>query len=167
VPPRFEKFGAHFACQPLKHHDSNHFREVGLKFKGVTVRRIFTAYGFVSNNFLKDAPYVAGAAYLLGSGGDSTADPSRRKSATREMQKRRAGLLKRLYVPANELCAVKPRPGNPALGNSENLDLAPGSFDAGLSRVGLIYFPDQHKALSGMRRAQTLWRCNKTLGDAN
>lgn len=28
-----------------------------------------------------------------------------------------------------------------------------GSFDAVISRIGLIYFPDQQKALSGMRRA--------------
>lgn len=31
-------------------------------------------------------------------------------------------------------------------------DLPESSFDAVISRVGLIYFPDQHKALSGMRR---------------
>jgi SAM-dependent methyltransferase len=29
----------------------------------------------------------------------------------------------------------------------------PGSFDATISRVGLIYFPDQQKALKGMRKA--------------
>jgi len=32
-------------------------------------------------------------------------------------------------------------------------ELAPGSFDAVISRVGLIYFPDQQAALQGMRRA--------------
>ena len=32
-------------------------------------------------------------------------------------------------------------------------ELEEESFDAVISRVGLIYFPDQHKALSGMRRA--------------
>jgi ubiquinone/menaquinone biosynthesis C-methylase UbiE len=37
--------------------------------------------------------------------------------------------------------------------DGENLDLEPDSFDAVISRVGLIYFPDRHKALSGMRRA--------------
>ena len=38
--------------------------------------------------------------------------------------------------------------------DGENLDeLAPDSFDAVISRVGLIYFPDQQKALTGMRRA--------------
>jgi len=37
--------------------------------------------------------------------------------------------------------------------DGENLDVEEGSFDAVISRVGLIYFPDQHKALSGMRRA--------------
>ena len=38
--------------------------------------------------------------------------------------------------------------------DGENLDeLAPESFDAVISRVGLIYFPDQQKALAGMRRA--------------
>ena len=37
--------------------------------------------------------------------------------------------------------------------DGENLDVEPGSFDAVISRVGLIYFPDQHKALTGMRKA--------------
>jgi SAM-dependent methyltransferase len=37
--------------------------------------------------------------------------------------------------------------------DGEELDVEPGSFDAVISRVGLIYFPDQHKALGGMRRA--------------
>ncbi|HYI62894.1 MAG TPA: class I SAM-dependent methyltransferase [Acidimicrobiales bacterium] len=38
--------------------------------------------------------------------------------------------------------------------DGETLDgLAPGSFDAVISRVGLIYFPDQQQALAGMRRA--------------
>src|SRR5688500_12828249 len=32
-------------------------------------------------------------------------------------------------------------------------ELAAGSFDAVISRVGLIYFPDQQAALAGMRRA--------------
>jgi len=32
-------------------------------------------------------------------------------------------------------------------------DLSAGSFDAVISRVGLIYFPDQQRALAGMRRA--------------
>ena len=36
--------------------------------------------------------------------------------------------------------------------DGENLDLPDGSFDAVISRVGLIYFPDQHKALTGMFR---------------
>ena len=31
--------------------------------------------------------------------------------------------------------------------------LAEGSFDAAISRVGLIYFPDQQRALAGIRRA--------------
>ena len=47
------------------------------------------------------------------------------------------------------------------LGNVETLEvdgealdvLDPGSFDAVVSRVGLIYFPDQQRALLGMRRA--------------
>jgi SAM-dependent methyltransferase len=46
------------------------------------------------------------------------------------------------------------------LGNVETLEvdgetldvLDPGSFDAVVSRVGLIYFPDQQRALVGMRR---------------
>ena len=37
--------------------------------------------------------------------------------------------------------------------DGEELEVEPGSFDAVISRVGLIYFPDQQKALSGMRRA--------------
>lgn len=38
--------------------------------------------------------------------------------------------------------------------DGENLDeLEADSFDAVISRVGLIYFPDQRKALAGMRRA--------------
>jgi len=37
--------------------------------------------------------------------------------------------------------------------DGENLDVPAGSFDAVISRVGLIYFPDQQKALAGMRRA--------------
>ena len=37
--------------------------------------------------------------------------------------------------------------------DGEELDLPPASFDAVISRVGLIYFPDQLRALAGMRRA--------------
>ncbi len=37
--------------------------------------------------------------------------------------------------------------------DGENLDVPPASFDAVISRVGLIYFPDQQRALSGMRQA--------------
>jgi ubiquinone/menaquinone biosynthesis C-methylase UbiE len=37
--------------------------------------------------------------------------------------------------------------------DGENLDVEPEAFDAVISRVGLIYFPNQQKALSGMRRA--------------
>jgi len=36
--------------------------------------------------------------------------------------------------------------------DGEHLDLPEASFDAVLSRVGLIYFPDQQGALAGMRR---------------
>jgi SAM-dependent methyltransferase len=36
--------------------------------------------------------------------------------------------------------------------DGENLDLPDGSVDAVVSRVGLIYFPDQHRALTEMRR---------------
>jgi ubiquinone/menaquinone biosynthesis C-methylase UbiE len=35
--------------------------------------------------------------------------------------------------------------------DGENLELPENSFDAVISRVGLIYFPDQHKALIGMK----------------
>lgn len=37
--------------------------------------------------------------------------------------------------------------------DGENLDVNEGSFDAVISRVGLIYFPDQQKALAAMKRA--------------
>ncbi len=37
--------------------------------------------------------------------------------------------------------------------DGENLPVDPESFDAVISRVGLIYFPDQHAAVSGMRNA--------------
>jgi SAM-dependent methyltransferase len=37
--------------------------------------------------------------------------------------------------------------------DGENLTVDPGTFDAVISRVGLIYFPDQRKALAGMRAA--------------
>ena len=37
--------------------------------------------------------------------------------------------------------------------DGETLDVEPEAFDAVISRVGLIYFPDQQKALAGMRRA--------------
>jgi ubiquinone/menaquinone biosynthesis C-methylase UbiE len=37
--------------------------------------------------------------------------------------------------------------------DGEDLDVEEGSFDAVVSRVGLIYFPDRQKALAGMRRA--------------
>ncbi|MEJ7599777.1 MAG: methyltransferase domain-containing protein [Kofleriaceae bacterium] len=37
--------------------------------------------------------------------------------------------------------------------DGEQLDVPEGSFDAVISRVGLIYFPDQQKALAGMKRA--------------
>ncbi|MBI4220578.1 MAG: class I SAM-dependent methyltransferase [Chloroflexi bacterium] len=36
--------------------------------------------------------------------------------------------------------------------DGEDLDLADGSFDVATSRVGLIYFPDQQRALSEIRR---------------
>lgn len=36
--------------------------------------------------------------------------------------------------------------------DGENLDVEAGSFDAAISRVGLIYFPDQQKALTGIRK---------------
>jgi SAM-dependent methyltransferase len=37
--------------------------------------------------------------------------------------------------------------------DGEDLAVPPGEFDAVISRVGLIYFPDQHAALAGMRAA--------------
>lgn len=37
--------------------------------------------------------------------------------------------------------------------DGEEIDVAPGTFDAVISRVGLIYFPDRAAALAGMHRA--------------
>jgi SAM-dependent methyltransferase len=37
--------------------------------------------------------------------------------------------------------------------DGEQLDVEPGTFDAVISRVGFIYFPDQQTAFVGMRRA--------------
>lgn len=37
--------------------------------------------------------------------------------------------------------------------DGEHLDVAEASFDAVISRLGLIYFPDQQHALRGMKRA--------------
>jgi len=37
--------------------------------------------------------------------------------------------------------------------DGEQLDVEEGSFDAVISRVGFIYFPDQHAAFDGFRRA--------------
>src|SRR3954454_8803726 len=37
--------------------------------------------------------------------------------------------------------------------DGEDLDVEPGAFDAVISRVGFIYFPDQHAAFAGFRRA--------------
>jgi SAM-dependent methyltransferase len=37
--------------------------------------------------------------------------------------------------------------------DGEELDVPPAAFDAVISRVGFIYFPDQHAAFVGMRRA--------------
>jgi SAM-dependent methyltransferase len=37
--------------------------------------------------------------------------------------------------------------------DGEQLDVKPGTFDAVISRVGFIYFPDQHAAFVGMRLA--------------
>jgi SAM-dependent methyltransferase len=37
--------------------------------------------------------------------------------------------------------------------DGENLELGEAAFDAVVSRVGLIYFPDRQRALGGMRRA--------------
>jgi len=39
--------------------------------------------------------------------------------------------------------------------DGEQLEVEPEAFDIVMSRVGLIYFPDQQKALQGMRRALT------------
>lgn len=56
---------------------------------------------------------------------------------------------------------ARARAGKAGLANVETLELdgerhdtlAQGSFDAAISRVGLIYFPDQQRALAGIRHA--------------
>src|SRR5262245_11742149 len=40
-----------------------------------------------------------------------------------------------------------------AVMDGEQLDVPRHAFDAAISRVGLIYFPDQQRALAGIRRA--------------
>ena len=46
--------------------------------------------------------------------------------------------------------------------DGEALDeLPPASFDAAISRVGLIYFPDQQRAVAGMRRALSARRAGR------
>lgn len=40
-----------------------------------------------------------------------------------------------------------------AVMDGENITATPGRFDAAISRVGMIYFPDQQAALAGIRRA--------------
>src|SRR5712692_1736336 len=37
--------------------------------------------------------------------------------------------------------------------DAEHIEVQPESFDAAISRLGLIYFPDQQAALTGMRNA--------------
>ena len=37
--------------------------------------------------------------------------------------------------------------------DGERLEVPAGTFDVAVSRVGLIYFPDRHRALSGIHRA--------------
>ena len=39
------------------------------------------------------------------------------------------------------------------IADGEELDVEPGSFDAAISRVGMIYFPDQQRALANIMRA--------------
>jgi SAM-dependent methyltransferase len=63
-------------------------------------------------------------------------------------------------ISANLLAHLEKDAAAAGLGNvatrvmdGEQLDIEPGHFDAVISRVGLIYFPDQHGALLGLRRA--------------
>jgi SAM-dependent methyltransferase len=63
-------------------------------------------------------------------------------------------------ISANLLAHLEKDAAAAGLGNvatrvmdGEQLDTEAGHFDAVISRVGLIYFPDQHGALLGMRRA--------------
>jgi SAM-dependent methyltransferase len=62
-------------------------------------------------------------------------------------------------ISANILAFARQAARGRGLGNvetrvmdGEDLDLPDATFDAVLSRVGLIYFPDQQRALAGMRR---------------
>jgi SAM-dependent methyltransferase len=63
-------------------------------------------------------------------------------------------------ISPNILAFAEASARNAGLGNvetrvldGEELDVPEGAFDAVISRVGLIYFPDQQKALAGMKRA--------------
>jgi ubiquinone/menaquinone biosynthesis C-methylase UbiE len=78
------------------------------------------------------------AAHKVGTGGAVLAtDISSNILAFAEQQARAAGLGN---------VATRPMDG-------ESLDVADGSFDAVISRLGLIYFPDQQRALREARRA--------------
>ena len=71
-----------------------------------------------------------------------------------------AGRVLATDISPNILAFAEANARNAGLGNvetkvldGEELDVPEGAFDAVISRVGLIYFPDQQKALAGMKRA--------------
>jgi len=71
-----------------------------------------------------------------------------------------AGRVLATDISPNILAFAEVSARNAGLGNvetkvldGEELDVPEGAFDAVISRVGLIYFPDQQKALAGMKRA--------------
>jgi SAM-dependent methyltransferase len=71
-----------------------------------------------------------------------------------------AGRVLATDISPNILAFAEANARNAGLGNvetkvldGEELDVPESAFDAVISRVGLIYFPDQQKALAGMKRA--------------
>lgn len=109
-----------------------------------------------ATELMLDAAGVSSGAHVLdvaaGAGGQSLA-AARRVGGT--------GRVLATDVSPNILTYAAKAAAEAGLTNVETLEadgealdaLSPASFDAVISRVGLIYFPDQRAALAGMRRA--------------
>ncbi|WP_155372797.1 class I SAM-dependent methyltransferase [Catellatospora vulcania] len=110
---------------------------------GAATRRMLDAAGITDGSRVLDVAAGAGgqtlaAAHRAGAAGHVLAtDISPAILAYAERAARDAGLSN---VAIREL-------------DGERIDVAEASFDAVISRVGLIYFPDQQAALAGMRTA--------------